>query len=369
MIDRNSQFLAILTAVGEAKQANADALGIPWLITHMAVGDANGADPIPDRLQTALIHECRRAPLNQLTNDDKNPGLLIAEQVIPADVGGWWVREVGLYDADGDLVAVSNCAPSYKPLLSQGSGRTQVVRMTFIISSTANVVLKIDPSVVLATRAFVDDCIHSVLPPTRKADTYTKVTVDKRGVVIKGESPNTLDGYNIGTASQIEAETTQLQDNSKPMTALRVWQAIAKAIPQATEAVIGRVKIATQAQVNTGTDDKSTVTPKKLRMGFRFLKDRNGYIAFPDWLGGFIIQWGTTGPYLEFIVGEVEVQIAYPISFPGSALMAVIGHAGTAKPLTSGAAISGYERSGLSAWLENSHAGQGVTVRWLAVGY
>lgn len=159
MIDQNSRFLAILTAVGEAKQANADALGIPWLITHMGVGDANGRDPIPDRLQTSLIKERRRAPLNQLTTDEKNPGLLIAEQVIPADVGGWWVREVGLYDADGDLVAVSNCAPSYKPLLGQGSGRTQVVRMTFIISSTANVVLKIDPSVVLATREYVDSRI------------------------------------------------------------------------------------------------------------------------------------------------------------------------------------------------------------------
>jgi len=163
MIDHKSKFLAILTAVGEAKQANADALGIPWRITHMGVGDADGRDPIPDRLQTALIKERRRAPLNQLTTDAKNPGLLIAEQVIPADVGGWWVREVGLYDADGDLVAVSNCAPSYKPLLTQGSGRTQVVRMTFIISSTANVVLKIDPSVVLATIGYVDKKVSDEL--------------------------------------------------------------------------------------------------------------------------------------------------------------------------------------------------------------
>jgi len=174
MIDQTSQFLAILTAVGEAKQANADALGIPWLITHMGVGDANGADPIPERLQTRLTNERRRAPLNQLTTDDKNPGLLIAEQVIPAEVGGWWVREVGLYDGDGDLVAVSNCAPSYKPLLTQGSGRTQVVRMTFIISSTANVVLKIDPSVVLATREYVDT---KVIEQLNKRDAKQSVRV------------------------------------------------------------------------------------------------------------------------------------------------------------------------------------------------
>lgn len=156
MINKDSKFLAILTAVGEAKLANAIGLGLPWLLTEMGVGDANDTDPIPDRMQTALIHEQRRAPLNQLRDDEANPGLLIAEQIIPADVGGWWVREVGLYDVDGDLVAVANCAPSYKSLLSQGSGRTQVIRMTFIVSNTANVVLKIDPAVVLATREYVD---------------------------------------------------------------------------------------------------------------------------------------------------------------------------------------------------------------------
>ncbi|MGB7644397.1 MAG: phage tail protein [Pseudomonas fluorescens] len=164
MIDKDSKFLAILTAVGEAKLANAIGLGLPWLLTEMGVGDANDTDPIPDRLQTALIHEQRRAPLNQLRDDPANPGLLIAEQIIPADIGGWWVRELGLYDIDGDLVAVANCAPSYKSLLEQGSGRTQVIRMTFIVSSTANVVLKIDPAVVLATRDYVDDRTYPYVP-------------------------------------------------------------------------------------------------------------------------------------------------------------------------------------------------------------
>lgn len=157
MTDQNSQFFAMLTAVGEAKQANADALGIAWKITQMGVGDANGTEPIPNRQQTVLINERRRAPLNQLKVDPNNASILIAEQVIPEDVGGWWIREIGLYDEVGDLVAIANCAPSFKPQLSQGSGRTQVVRMNFIVSSAANVELKIDPSVVLATRKYVDD--------------------------------------------------------------------------------------------------------------------------------------------------------------------------------------------------------------------
>ncbi len=209
MTDLNSQFFAILTKVGEAKQANADALGIPWNISQMGVGDAHGTDPIPDRLQTKLINERRRAPLNQLMIDPLNPSVLIAEQVIPADVGGWWVREIGLYDADGDLVAVANCAPSFKPLLSQGSGRTQIVRMNFIISSLTNVVLKIDPAIVLATREYVDRSIDVVLPANKIAGTYTQVAIDKRGIVVSGTNPTTLDGYGITDALRVGTPSDQ----------------------------------------------------------------------------------------------------------------------------------------------------------------
>ena len=176
MIDQNSQFFAILTAVGEAKQANATALGQPWTFSQMGVGDANGADPIPNRNQTRLINEWRRAAVNQVRTDPANPNIIITEQVIPADVGGKWIREIGLYDADGDLVAVANCAPSFKPLLVQGTGKTQIIRMNFIVANTASVVLKIDPAIVLATREYVDtqiieamakmDFKHSVLVAT-----------------------------------------------------------------------------------------------------------------------------------------------------------------------------------------------------------
>jgi hypothetical protein len=156
MTDQNSQFFAILTNVGAAKQANADALGVPWKITEMGVGDANEKEFVPLPEQTALINEQRRAPLNELKVDPANTAIIIAEQVIPAEVGGWWIREIGLYDADGDLIAIANCAPSFKPLLAQGSGRTQVIRLNIQVSNSSNVELKIDPSVVLATREYVD---------------------------------------------------------------------------------------------------------------------------------------------------------------------------------------------------------------------
>jgi microcystin-dependent protein len=208
MIDQNSQFFAILTNIGVAKQANADALGVPWQLTEMGVGDANGTDPLPDATQTRLINERRRAPLNQLKVDPANAAIIIAEQVIPAEVGGWWIREIGLFDGDGDLVAVANCAPSFKPLLNQGSGRTQVVRINLLVSNSSNVQLKIDPSVVLATRKYVDDSIISVLPPNKAAGTYRRVTINSRGVVVDGSNPATLADNGITdayTKAQVDA--------------------------------------------------------------------------------------------------------------------------------------------------------------------
>lgn len=200
MIDQNSQFMAILTNVGAAKLANANALGLPWKLTALGVGDANGTDPVPSATQTKLINERRRAPLNQLTIDPENPAVIIAEQVIPADVGGWWLREIGLYDEAGDLVAVSNCAPSFKPVLSQGSGRTQIVRMNFVVSSITNVVLKIDPAIVLATRDYVDRSIDAVLPGNKAPGTYHQVTINKHGIVVAGSNPTTLKGHGIEDA-------------------------------------------------------------------------------------------------------------------------------------------------------------------------
>lgn len=157
-----SKYFAILTNLGAAKLANATALGTQLEITHMAVGDGGGGLPIPNPAQTALIGERRRAAINLLTIDPLNNSQIISEQVIPEDVGGWWIREVGLFDKDGTLVAIANCPETYKPQLQEGSGRTQTIRVILIVSSTQSVSLKIDPSVVLATRKYVDDNVIEV---------------------------------------------------------------------------------------------------------------------------------------------------------------------------------------------------------------
>ena len=152
-----STYFAILTEMGEAKLANAIALGQTLKLKNLAVGDGNGNLPMPVRTQKALVREVRRAGLNQLTIDPTNTSQIIVEQVLPEDVGGWWIREIGIFDEAGDLCAVANCPPSYKPLMAEGSGRTQVVRIVLIVASTAAIELKIDPSIILATRKYVDD--------------------------------------------------------------------------------------------------------------------------------------------------------------------------------------------------------------------
>ncbi|MBD9483902.1 phage tail protein [Pseudomonas sp. PDM14] len=168
-------YFALLTAIGEAKLANATALGTPLQISRMGVGDGNGELPIPIGTQTALVRETYRADLNSLIIDPLNASQIIAELVIPEAEGGYWLREMGLYDATGALIAVANCPPSYKPVVAEGSGKTQVMRMVLIVSSTAAVQLKIDPSVVLATRAYADAIMVGHLAAADPHPQYTTV--------------------------------------------------------------------------------------------------------------------------------------------------------------------------------------------------
>ncbi|EFD6787464.1 phage tail protein, partial [Escherichia coli] len=140
-----------------ARLANATMLGSKLNLTQMAVGDANGVLPTPDPAQTKLINQKRIAPLNLLSVDPNNQSQIIAEQIIPENEGGFWIREIGLYDDEGVLIAVANCPETYKPQLQEGSGRTQTIRMILVVTNTEAITLKIDPSVVLATRKYVDD--------------------------------------------------------------------------------------------------------------------------------------------------------------------------------------------------------------------
>ena len=156
----STKFRTVITTAGAAKLAAATAPGGRKVnITTMAVGDGGGKLPVPDAGQTGLIHEVWRHALNKISQDKRNSNYIIAELVIPPEVGGFWMRELGLYDDAGTLIAVANMAESYKPALAEGSGRSQTCRMVIIVSSVASVALTIDTTTVMATQDYVDDKI------------------------------------------------------------------------------------------------------------------------------------------------------------------------------------------------------------------
>ncbi|MCS7738665.1 phage tail protein [Pseudomonas aeruginosa] len=225
----SKQYGGFLTDKGAAKQIEAAAGGLRRDITHMLIGDGGGApgetpDPVPSPSQTALIRQRYRVKLNRLVAAEDSPSVLVAEAILPQEVGGWWMRELGLEDSDGDLIAVADCAPSYKPLVSEGAGRTQTVRLHIAVSHAEIVNLLIDPNVVTATVADLDKALLEVraindatgqmtleqgggitlplsLSPTGVAPgTYRSLTVDAKGRATSGSNPTTLGGYGITDA-------------------------------------------------------------------------------------------------------------------------------------------------------------------------
>ncbi|HFR0029627.1 tail fiber protein [Escherichia fergusonii] len=156
----SAKFQTVITTAGAAKLAAATAPGGRKVnITTMAVGDGGGQLPVPDAGQTKLVNEVWRHALNKISQDNRHSNYIIAELVIPPEVGGFWMRELGLYDDTGALIAVANMAESYKPALAEGSGRSQTCRMVIIVSSVASVDLTIDTTTVMATQDYVDDKI------------------------------------------------------------------------------------------------------------------------------------------------------------------------------------------------------------------
>ncbi|MEI4974129.1 phage tail protein [Aeromonas caviae] len=297
-----SNFGAILTNAGAAKLANAIALGVPLKLTQMGVGDGNGQPVTPDPAMTAIPGEKRRAAINTLFADPLAASQLVAEQIIQEDVGGWWIRCVGLYDDSNTLIAIANVPDTYKPLLTSGAGRTQIIRMVLIVSDTSAVELKIDPAVVLATRKYVDDVM--------------KAHKESRDHPDASETAKGFTRY----ATQAEVNDSTAASAAAVVTVKTLWGWV----KQATESVLGMMKVATQQQTNTGTADDVAVTPKKLKLGFNFIASANGFIAFPSWLGGFIIQWGS----IPSIQAGGTAVITYPTVFPNT-LFATIPIAGS----------------------------------------
>ncbi|QHM93799.1 MULTISPECIES: phage tail protein [Kosakonia] len=340
-----AKYYAILTNQGAEKLAAATARGTQIHITQMAVGDGNGALPVPDATQTQLLNQKRIGAVNTLTVDADNPNQIIAQQVIPENEGGFWIRELGLFDDEGTLIAIANCPETYKPLLQEGSGRTQTIRMSLIVSSAAAVTLKIDPSVVLATRKYVDDKVIEV-----KA--YSEDLMKQHL-----SSANPHDQYlMIGNALK-ELQSAGL---------------VAEALKNLGLGEAAKQGVATNAQMVAGT--ATNLLPSVATVMSLFSKrsySANDFIRIPDVPGGLIIQWGTV------ISGNFgDTPWTYPTPFPNARLgvwgaFHRMGTSGSDYPTISFNNISDPTPKSLSNFMLriSGNGGAGYTAFVFAIGY
>ncbi|ENK7103575.1 phage tail protein [Enterobacter kobei] len=258
----SAKFYTLLTEIGAAKLASAAALGVPLKITQMAVGDGGGLLPTPSAQQTGLIAEKRRADLNMLYIDPQNSSQIIAEQVIPETEGGWWIREVGLFDDTGALIAVGNCPESYKPQLAEGSGRTQTVRMVLITSSTDTITLKIDPAVVLATRKYVDDKVLELKVYVDDLMAKHLAAADPHSQYAPKESP-TLTGTPKTPTAPAGTNTTQIASTAFVQAVVSLLNnALGLKAPLANPALTGTPTAPTAAQTANNTQIANTAFVK-----------------------------------------------------------------------------------------------------------
>ena len=312
-----TKFYALLTNLGAAKFANAAALGTKIEITEMAVGDGGGSLPTPNASQTALVGEKRRAALNSLSVDSVNSSQIIAEQIIPENEGGFWIREIGLFDTDGDMVAVANCAETYKPQLQEGSGRTQTVRMILIVNSTAAVTLKIDPSVVLATRKYVDD----------------------KAIEVRAYADKVMQ--------------THLAEKNPHDQYLQIANALAE---------IKDAGLVAEVLKNLGLGEAAKMPAATASM------DANGWISFPTSSGkNLIIQWG--GARCAGTGEGNGILHNFPISFPTVAQRMVIAHSGHSPASAGILSFLIVSNNQFRAFSSVSTSTSGVSGFYIAIGY
>ena len=412
-----ADYYTLLTHAGIAYETACKAAGVPIKLAQISVGDGNGAVYNPDADAKALKREVWRGPLNALFQDEKNANWLMAEVTIPSDVGGWYVREAGLWTDTGILYAVVKYPESYKPVLAtSGSGKEFYIRSIFETSNASIVTLLIDDTVVKATRAWVMDYLKQgtyskaeiealiakasalpvgvmvpfplgTVPPGYlevdnslfKDDVYPDLATylgkkfnnagdavgytrlpESRGEFFRGwdhgrgvdagRTPGSWQNdqlkshnhgvtvreaaagggfttiYSNGTQSnsssyiQAEGGVETRPRNLAVMWCIKAWNApvnqgtidVAVLASQATEVNQGTARVATQPQADAGADDVTIVTPKKMRFGFAMnFTAASGYVLFPTWLGGLLLQYGRAS-----LAADQFATLTWPLAWP-----------------------------------------------------
>ncbi|EAN4434396.1 phage tail protein [Salmonella enterica subsp. houtenae] len=257
----STKFKTVITTAGAAKLAAATVPGGKKInLNVMAVGDGGGKLPVPDAGQTQLVNEVWRHTLNKISQDNRYSNYIVAELVIPPEVGGFWMRELGLYDDEGTLIAVANMAESYKPELAEGSGRAQTCRMVIIVSSVESVALSIDSTMVMATQDYVDDR----LAEHEKSRRHPDATLKEKGFT------------QLSNATDSESETLAATPK-----AVKAAYDLADGKYTAQDATTTRKGLVQLSNATDSVSETLAATPKAVKTAMdnaneRLAKDRNG---------------------------------------------------------------------------------------------
>ncbi|HBC0350850.1 TPA: tail fiber protein [Salmonella enterica subsp. enterica serovar Napoli] len=244
----STKFKTVITTAGAAKLAAATVPGGKKInLNVMAVGDGGGKLPVPDAGQTQLVNEVWRHTLNKISQDNRYSNYIVAELVIPPEVGGFWMRELGLYDDEGTLIAVANMAESYKPELAEGSGRAQTCRMVIIVSSVESVELSIDSTMVMATQDYVDDR----LAEHEKSRRHPDATLKEKGFT------------QLSNATDSESETLAATPK-----AVKTAYDLADGKYTAQDATTTRKGIVQLSSATDSTSETLAATPKAVKVAY-----------------------------------------------------------------------------------------------------
>jgi hypothetical protein len=331
-----STFKSVVTTLGQARIAAAIAAGTDINITQLAVGDGNGKATTPVATQTKLVKEVYRTPLNSLKPDPTHGNWVIAEAVISASVGGFWMREMGLFADDGTLIAVCNMADTYKPTLAEGSGRTQTLRMVIAVSNTEAISLLIDDSVIMATEQYVND----LLAAHEKSRNHPDGTLTAKGFVQLSSAVSSASEALAATPKAVKAANDNANSrvpstrkvNNKALSAdITLAAADVGALPVAS-AVLGTANINTFNLAKIGVYVQSTGANATVANGYPAGSQAAGVLEVipASWTGGVLQRYtvqntgmvwtralnaswnGTDGPWRDWVQASAVNSVTVP---------------------------------------------------------
>lgn len=211
------QFYSILTSIGKAKIANASVLGTKLNLITLAVGDGNGKYYNPTESQESLIHEVWRGNVGAIATDSENSNWIVIETMIAGNVGGFFIREVGVFDDEGNLIAIGKYPETYKPIVSDGATKDLTIRIILEVSNASNVTLKIDPTIIMATKKDIETLDNKIknikIPVTKVNNKLGDVTLKAED--IKANNDKTIE-------ENLQEVTSQMADITKQVEGIEV---------------------------------------------------------------------------------------------------------------------------------------------------